>query len=115
MTLSWDWNGAVVNTPLLGELVRWLQRTSTFPRVHREVYSQLFTATRELHKLDSEAIEHCRAVDEMAYFRFDPIDLKIQSLWMSAAPWVRVSAISLSLISCVFLFSFLPSVLPPSI
>ncbi|KAI0106393.1 hypothetical protein GGR51DRAFT_571345 [Nemania sp. FL0031] len=71
------------------ELVEWLHRASTFPRVHRELHYQLFTAARQLHGLDNEAIEYFRAIDEMAHVNFNPIDSKIQNIWLSVTPCIR--------------------------
>ncbi|KAI0459921.1 hypothetical protein F5B21DRAFT_202746 [Xylaria acuta] len=71
------------------ELVGWMQQTSTLPRVHRAVHYQLFTAARELHGLENEAIEHLRAIDDMAYISLDPIDSRLQSFWLSATPWIK--------------------------
>ncbi|RYC65385.1 hypothetical protein CHU98_g821 [Xylaria longipes] len=71
------------------ELVGWMQRASTFPRVHRAVHYQLFTAARELHRLEGEAVEHLRAIDDMAYVSLNPIDSRLQSFWLSTTPWVR--------------------------
>ncbi|KAI1122126.1 hypothetical protein F5Y10DRAFT_81846 [Nemania abortiva] len=71
------------------ELVEWLHRASTFPRVHREAHYQLFTAARQLHGLEDEAIEHFRAIDERAYVSFNPIDSKIQNIWLSVTPCIR--------------------------
>ncbi|KAI0533758.1 hypothetical protein GGR58DRAFT_96982 [Xylaria digitata] len=70
------------------ELVYWLQKVKTFPRVDRETYSRLFTMADEEHELDKEAISHKRAIDEMAYASIDPIELRIQRLWLSTPPWV---------------------------
>ncbi|KAI1753544.1 hypothetical protein F4782DRAFT_545761 [Xylaria castorea] len=71
------------------ELVGWMQRVSTFSRVHREAHYQLFTAAQELHGLEGEAIEHLRAIDDMAYVGLNPINSRLQSFWFFTLPWVR--------------------------
>ncbi|KAJ8133420.1 hypothetical protein O1611_g203 [Lasiodiplodia mahajangana] len=71
------------------KLVEWLHRASTFPRVRRELHYQLFTAARQLHGLNNEAIEHFRAIDERAYVNFNPLDSRIQSIWLSVTPCIR--------------------------
>lgn len=75
----------------LGELVDWLQKASTFPRVPEEAHSQLFTAARELHGLEGEALQHLTAIDEMAYVNLHSFDSRIQRIWLSTAPWIKVS------------------------
>ncbi|KAI0490586.1 hypothetical protein F4859DRAFT_13009 [Xylaria cf. heliscus] len=79
------------------ELVGWMQQASTSPRVHRAAHNQLFTAARELHRLDGEAIEHLRAIDDMAYVSLNPIDSRLQSFWLSTTPWVKKILILLCL------------------
>ncbi|KAI0447490.1 hypothetical protein F4803DRAFT_546008 [Xylaria telfairii] len=70
------------------ELVDWMQRTTTIPRVHRMAHYRQFTAARELHGLENEAIEHLRAIDDMAYVSLNPVDSRLQSFWLSSTPWV---------------------------
>lgn len=79
-----------------GKLVKSLKDINTCPRVHYEAQDQLFTAARELHKLDKEALEPLRAIDERAYVSIDPVHQRLQNLWLSAPSW-RVSNLTLSI------------------
>lgn len=97
-----------VDTLLPGEIVRWLKQASTFTRVHGEAHFQFFTKARKAHGLDNEGIEHWRAFNEMAYVSIDPVHERVQSLWLSATPWIRVR-ISLpsplcKLVKCLLLY-----------
>ncbi|TGJ83883.1 hypothetical protein E0Z10_g4892 [Xylaria hypoxylon] len=71
------------------ELVCRLEKARTFPRVQRQAHSQLFTLAQDSHKLDKEAVDHLRAFDEMAYVSIDPVELRIQHIWLSTAPWIK--------------------------
>ncbi|KAJ2994446.1 hypothetical protein NUW58_g1559 [Xylaria curta] len=71
------------------ELVGWLQRLSTFPRVCREAHDKLFQMAREYHGLENDAIGHLRAIDEYAYVNLSPVDSRIQKIWLAATPWIQ--------------------------
>ncbi|KAI1171825.1 hypothetical protein F4777DRAFT_33545 [Nemania sp. FL0916] len=71
------------------ENVYWVQQISRVPRVNREVQRQLLTAAQEQHGLSGEALDSQRAIDDIGCINSDPIVAKIESIWLSAAPWIR--------------------------
>lgn len=80
-----------VNTVLLGELVCWIEKSKTFTRVSTQSHGQLLTMTKEVHKLDNEALDHWIDMDEMAYVNIDPVELWISNAHLSATPLIKVS------------------------
>ncbi|KAI1419982.1 hypothetical protein F5Y12DRAFT_720068 [Xylaria sp. FL1777] len=71
------------------KLVCWLEKERKFPRVRGDAHDRLFTMAQEIHGLNNEALDHWRAIDEIAYVNIDPVELCIQNIWFSVIPWIK--------------------------
>ncbi|KAI0977087.1 hypothetical protein F4678DRAFT_411750 [Xylaria arbuscula] len=71
------------------EVTCWLREVRKFPRVLGHAHRQLFETAQEYYGLDNEALDHWRAMDEMAYTSIDPVELWIENIWFSVKPWVE--------------------------
>ncbi|KAI1305750.1 hypothetical protein F5Y03DRAFT_151068 [Xylaria venustula] len=71
------------------EVLCWLKTVRNFPRVVGRTHRQLFKHAQEYHRLGNDALDHWRAIDEMAYISINPVELWIENVWFSVEPWVE--------------------------
>ncbi|KAI0201079.1 hypothetical protein F4808DRAFT_460281 [Astrocystis sublimbata] len=86
------------------ELVGWMQRASTLPRVPRDPNADLFKAAQEICGLNGEAIEHLKAIGDTAYINHDAVVAQFDRHGRSVSPWIR------RILPCLFTKNPLPDV-----